>query len=511
MNRRFLFATLGVIAALVLVSVVAVSFQSAQAATGCTCPTGCATRTVQNAPFTISGVGEYCIESTNLGAYVQSWGADQVNITGVDYTNLYATTDSILRDTTGKFFVYYKATTTNGNFGTNGTSTITNCTAAWCSCAQYGQMAFNPFVVFNNAWGSADGTGQCIQANGPSQWTANATFPETGGVKTYPNSSLEMNGKTISNLGSCTSSFNLTVPTGGSWEAAYDLWVPSEIMIWMYKTGAVGPIAKGWNDDGTPIPDATNVVLGGATWDVYHGGANVISFVRQGNVTSGTLDILPLLNWSVAQGWISNTSNLGKFQFGYEITSAPGGLSFKLNSYSMNCGGLGGTVVPQPSSTPVKTATAGASLTPSITTTRSATPAVTLTRTPTAVFTLTRTSTAGTPSTLTRTPTAGLTATRTNTPVPPVITNTPPPGGTTCSPVTSSITAPFTYDGAGTFCWQSTNLGAYVNSWNTTSVTINGLNATNLYVASGSYPAKVNGYWYVSYSSSVAWGHFEAK
>lgn len=28
---------------------------------------------------------------------------------------------------------------------------------------------------------------------------------------------------------------------------------------------------------------------------------------------------------------------------------------------------------------------------------------------------------------------------------------------------------------------------------------------------SGSYPAKVGGYWYVGYSSSVAWGHFEAK
>jgi hypothetical protein len=77
--------------------------------------------------------------------------------------------------------------------------------------------------------------------------------------------------------------------------------------------------------------------------------------------------------------------------------------------------------------------------------------------------------------------------------------------------VTSTITAPFTFDGAGTFCWQSTNLGAYINSWNTTSVTLNGVNVTNLYVASGSYPAKINGYWYVSYNSTVSYGHFEAK
>jgi hypothetical protein len=37
------------------------------------------------------------------------------------------------------------------------------------------------------------------------------------------------------------------------------------------------------------------------------------------------------------------------------------------------------------------------------------------------------------------------------------------------------------------------------------------MNATNIWVGAGSLPAKVNGFYYVSYSSSVAWGHFEAK
>ena len=111
----------------------------------------------------------------------------------------------------------------------------------------------------------------------------------------------------------------------------------------------------------------------------------------------------------------------------------------------------------------------------------------------------------------------GPTATRTITPTPggvtatPSRTPTPVSTGSTCSPVTSTITAPFTFDGAGTFCWQSSNLGSYVNSWNATSITLNGVNVTNLYVASGSYPAKIGGFWYVSYNSSVAWAHFEAK
>ncbi len=163
--------------------------------------------------------------------------------------------------------------------------------------------------------------------------------------------------------------------------------------------------------------------------------------------------------------------------------------------------------------TPTRTNTAGITNTP--------------TRAVTNTPTVTRTNTAGPSATRTRTPTAGPSATRTNTPAtpvitntatrtftpttPPVITNTPTIGVGACTPITSTITAPFTFDGAGTFCWQSSNLGGYINSWNTASVTINGVNITNAYIASGSYPAQIGGFWYVTYNSSVAWGHFQAR
>ncbi len=194
------------------------------------------------------------------------------------------------------------------------------------------------------------------------------------------------------------------------------------------------------------------------------------------------------------------------------------------------CGGPTNTPIPPVATntpTPTPTRTNTAVISPTITTTQ--TQVVAATNTPT------RTSTAGPTATRTRTPTTGPSATRTNTPAGPTstftlqpstatptrtltpttgptatITPTPPTGGA-CSPVTSTIAAPFTFDGAGTFCWQSSNLGAYVNSWNTTSITINGVNITNLYMGSGSYPAKIGGYWYVSYNSAVSWGHFEAK
>jgi Concanavalin A-like lectin/glucanases superfamily/Carbohydrate-binding module 64 len=142
----------------------------------------------------------------------------------------------------------------------------------------------------------------------------------------------------------------------------------------------------------------------------------------------------------------------------------------------------------------------------------------TLTPTPTATIGKTNTPTPTATIGKTNTPTPTATIGKTNTPTPtantPTRTLTPsitPTANSVCSPVTSTITAPFTYDGAGTFCWQSSNLGSYINSWNTTSVSVNGTNYTNLYVAAGSLPAKVNGYWYVSYNSTVSWAHFEAK
>ncbi len=127
------------------------------------------------------------------------------------------------------------------------------------------------------------------------------------------------------------------------------------------------------------------------------------------------------------------------------------------------------------------------------------------TRTPTRTATPTRT-----PIGLTATPTR----TPTRTPIGPTATptRTPTPGGSgACSPVSSTITAPFTFDGAGTFCWQTSNLGSFVNSWNLGRLTINGVDFTNRWAASSSYPPRINGFWYVSYTGNFSWSHFEAR
>jgi hypothetical protein len=211
-----------------------------------------------------------------------------------------------------------------------------------------------------------------------------------------------------------------------------------------------------------------------------------------------------LNGWQGVMPWTSNgVDGNGGFAQLSPATSA-----FRTNHPSLVFPGATG-----PTNTPTRTFTpVPVTNTPTRTATRTNTPTG-----PTATFTrtATRTNTPSGPtatpsrtSTRTNTPT-GPTATRTNTPVPPTATPTSG-GGSTCTP-TSTITAPFTWDGAGTYCWQSSNLGSYINNWNNSSVTINGVNITNLYMASGSYPAKIGGFWYISYSGAFAWSHFEAK
>jgi hypothetical protein len=208
----------------------------------------------------------------------------------------------------------------------------------WVACGQWDEWENGGYTIYNNIWG--DGAGeQCIWAESYSNWGVTANHPNTGGVKSYPNASKEIN-RSVSGIGSLSSSFNVTVPGSGAYSTTYDIWADNnqyEIMVWVNKTGAVGPIAGAWDDSGTPIPESTNTSVGGHTWNVYKGniGFTVISFVRTSNTSSGTVNIKALLDYIRNQGWFGDVT-VGKVQFGFEITSSSGGLDFTCNSYSCN-------------------------------------------------------------------------------------------------------------------------------------------------------------------------------
>lgn len=212
--------------------------------------------------------------------------------------------------------------------GTTAVQAATPDAYGWCSSDQWAQYTDGSYTLYNDIWGSGAGS-QEICVNSHSDWEVTADHPNTGGVKSYPNASIGVN-RTLSSLSSVTSSFNVSVPGSGAYETAYDIWANNnayEIMLWMNKTGAVGPL-------GSEVATAT---VGGHTWDVYSGsnGSNqVFSFVREGNTSSGTVDVLAVLKWIEAQGWYGDVT-LGNVQFGYEITSSAGGLTFTTNSYGV--------------------------------------------------------------------------------------------------------------------------------------------------------------------------------
>jgi len=343
-------------------------------------------------------------------------------------------------------------------------------------CDQYGTTTQGNYVVMNNRWGTS--ATQCINVttNGFQIIQQDGTGNLSGAPVSYPaiyigchygncspNSPLPMQ---ISQISSANTSTSVTYPSSGTYDAAYDIWFnadtnvsgvqDTEIMIWLHHTGSIQPVGS---STGTAN-------IAGRTWTVWtgnNGQNNVVSYVGSG-ITSISFNAKDFILDAISRGSQYGTTSwyLTSMQMGFEPWI--GGVGLAVNSFSASISGGGG----------------GGGGTPTRTPTRTSTP------------------------TRTRTPTVGPSPTRTPT-------SGGGGGGSTCSPVNATITAPFTRDGSGTFCWQTSNLGTFINSWNLATLTINGVNYTNQYVFTSNLPAKINGYWYVYYVGNYAWSHFEAR
>ncbi|MGC1378253.1 MAG: family 16 glycosylhydrolase [Anaerolineales bacterium] len=78
---------------------------------------------------------------------------------------------------------------------------------------------------------------------------------------------------------------------------------------------------------------------------------------------------------------------------------------------------------------------------------------------------------------------------------------------TVCSPATA-ISVPYAKDGVGNVCLVAASLCSYINSWNLTTLEVNGTSYLNAYVTAASI-APLNGAYTIHYVSTVAYGHFE--
>ncbi len=220
----------------------------------------------------------------------------------------------------------------------------------WSSCSQYATYSSGQYNVYTDEWGAS--SGQCLYVYSATNWTSTSNFSGNG-IKAYPDTEFSLNNVALSSLSSVPTSFNVTVPSGASYDVAYDLWTANnvdEVMIWEEWNNS-GPLSNGYGCSSYPstaCPIDTNVNIGGSTYNVFQGnnGHNVISFMRTSQRGSGSEDILQFMNWAASNGKL-NSPTFSTADFGIEISSTNGTQNFTLNSYSSSIvtgsgGGSGG-------------------------------------------------------------------------------------------------------------------------------------------------------------------------
>jgi hypothetical protein len=213
------------------------------------------------------------------------------------------------------------------------------------SSADFATWSNGGYVVANDVWGSNPGP-QTIWANSFSNW---GVFSSQGGhsIASYPHVEFDNINTAVNSLGTVTSSFNATTPSGCVFDQAFDIWLNGfnyEVMIWESWSGTQ-PIAKSYNSSGQAVPTYSNISISGVTYNVYTGTGGsgpCMSFLRTNQVNSGTVDIAAILKWINTTGWYNNPT-LSGIQDGWEITNTAGvQKTFSMNSYSVTIGSGGG-------------------------------------------------------------------------------------------------------------------------------------------------------------------------
>jgi hypothetical protein len=179
------------------------------------------------------------------------------------------------------------------------------------------------YFVFNNVYNTTDAPGpQTISACSYQSWyVVSDQSSDAGAVESYPNVQMNFDEVPVSSLHVITSRFAETSPHVGVYEDAYDIWLngvgeagSTQILVWVDNFGRV--------PTGTKVTTAT---LGGRTYDVWKTSDDMhIVLVATVTFTSGTVDLLEIVDWTIAQGWLAATSTLGQIDFGVEIESTGG-------------------------------------------------------------------------------------------------------------------------------------------------------------------------------------------
>ena len=209
---------------------------------------------------------------------------------------------------------------------------------AWCSSAPTAQWRTpgGQFNLYNDEWNTPRNPGpQTICGNAASSWQVTSTQRAGNhAILTYPCVQLNYNGTTGYPLGkftSMTSSYaeNMNAVSGTDAQAAYDIWInglQKEVLVWVD------------NHLQTPLGSVVAITrFSGATWDLYeYAGRPYMAFVREGNATSGTVDLFAALKYLEGRGDLAATDMLWQVNFGWEIASTAGEPEiFAVSNYSV--------------------------------------------------------------------------------------------------------------------------------------------------------------------------------
>jgi hypothetical protein len=196
------------------------------------------------------------------------------------------------------------------------------------------------YYVHNNMWNSTKYSPctETLSAWSWDHWQVVARMNNKtgdGAVKTYPNVHKDYPSVPIASFDSITSTFAETSPHVGIYNVAYDLWINgiakpgcTEIMI--------------WNENFHQVPSGCHVqdvTFGAQTYKAYKtpNQQRYIALVATTNFTSGTVNLLEIMQWVTAKGWLSPTSTLNQICFGVEVVSTDdANATFQVAAFSID-------------------------------------------------------------------------------------------------------------------------------------------------------------------------------
>ncbi len=209
-------------------------------------------------------------------------------------------------------------------------------------CDQYAstKVQGGAYIVQNNRWGTS--ATQCINVSDDGFTITQEDGVNTGGAPTsYPSifwgchynnctnnfSPIQASASSFAKIGSKVA---MTYPSGGVWDAAYDIWFDptarrdgqntgAEVMIWANHAGGSQPVGS----------KVGTVTTAGGTWDVWFGnsGWNVISYVRTSAAASLNFKLTDFYDDAVQRGYAQKAWYLTSVQAGFEPWSGGKGLA----------------------------------------------------------------------------------------------------------------------------------------------------------------------------------------